>query len=61
MEIWYKIYLGADPEPIRDADTLGADALFSEAVPEEGVGLAVMNRLGRAAAFHIVDAAPEAR
>ena len=22
MEIWYKIYLGADPEPIRDADTL---------------------------------------
>ena len=41
---------------LRDADDLGADALFSEAVSTDGVGLAVMNRLGRAAAFHIVDA-----
>ena len=41
---------------LRDADALGADALFSEAVAADGVGLAVMNRLGRAAAFHIVDA-----
>ena len=40
---------------LRDADTLGADALFSEAVEADGVGLAVMNRLGRAAAFHIVE------
>ena len=44
---------------LRDADTLGADVLFSEAVAAEGVGLAVMNRLGRAAAFHIVDADAE--
>ncbi len=29
--------------------------IFSEAVPSEGLGLAVMNRLGRAAAFHIVN------
>ncbi len=35
---------------------MGADRLFSEAVNAEGVGLAVMNRLGRAAAFHIVHA-----
>lgn len=41
---------------LREADDLGADALFSEAVPAEGVGLAVMNRLGRAAAFHVVEA-----
>ena len=41
---------------LRDADALGADVLFSEAVPADGVGLAVMNRLGRAAAFHIVHA-----
>ena len=41
---------------LRDADSLGADALFSEAVPESGIGLAVMNRLGRAAAFHIEQA-----
>ncbi|MBQ6373090.1 MAG: threonylcarbamoyl-AMP synthase [Clostridia bacterium] len=56
--------LGADADgmahalfgALRDADDLGADALFSESVPADGVGLAVMNRLGRAAAFHIVDA-----
>ncbi|MBQ2957764.1 MAG: threonylcarbamoyl-AMP synthase [Clostridia bacterium] len=29
--------------------------IFSEAVPADGLGLAVMNRLGRAAAFHIVN------
>ena len=41
---------------LRDADALGADILFSEAVSTDGVGLAVMNRLGRAAAFHVVEA-----
>ena len=40
---------------LRDADTLGADVLFSEAVEAKGLGLAVMNRLGRAAAFHIIE------
>ena len=39
---------------LREADALGADVIFSEAVPTDGVGLAVMNRLGRAAAFHIL-------
>ncbi|MDO4866985.1 MAG: L-threonylcarbamoyladenylate synthase [Clostridia bacterium] len=39
---------------LREADALGADAIFSEAVSEDGVGLAVMNRLGRAAAFKIL-------
>ena len=32
-----------------------ADVLFAEGVEARGVGLAVMNRLGRAAAFHIVE------
>ena len=41
---------------LREADALGADTLFSEAVSTDGVGLAVMNRLGRAAAFHIIEA-----
>ena len=41
---------------LRDADALGADALFSEAVAADGLGLAVMNRLSRAAGFHILDA-----
>lgn len=42
-------------DALRQADALGADTLFSEAVPADGVGLAVMNRLGRAAAFHIIE------
>ena len=40
---------------LRDADSMGADILFSEAVEATGLGLAVMNRLGRAASFHIVE------
>ena len=42
-------------DALRKADDLGADTLFSEAVPADGMGLAVMNRLGRAAAFHIIE------
>lgn len=41
---------------LRYADEIGADAVFSEAVEAEELGLAVMNRLGRAAAFHVVNA-----
>lgn len=40
-------------ERLRDADDMGAEYIFSEAVADSGMGLAVMNRLGRAAAFHI--------
>lgn len=40
---------------LRDADDIGAEVIFSEAVPADGLGLAVMNRLGRAAAFHIIE------
>ena len=55
------VSLGADAEEmarrlfdeLRGADELGAKAIFSEAVPGRGIGLAVMNRLGRAAAFHV--------
>lgn len=56
--------LGKDPgemahrlfDALRKMDEMGVSAIFSEAVDAEGIGLAVMNRLGRAAAFHIVDA-----
>ena len=34
---------------------LGHHLIGGEAVPADGLGLAVMNRLGRAAAFHIVN------
>ena len=40
---------------LREADALRADVILAEAVDDAGIGLAVMNRMGRAAAFHIVD------
>lgn len=42
---------------LREMDEEHMEAIFSEVLPPEGVGLAVMNRLGRAAAFHSVQAA----
>lgn len=41
---------------LRHADEIGAEEVFSEAVAAEELGLAVMNRLGRAAAFRVVNA-----
>ncbi len=43
-------------DTLRRLDDEHMDVIFSEVVPPEGVGLAVMNRLGRAAAFHTVQA-----
>ncbi len=40
---------------LRRLDDENVKYIFSEAVDAQGVGLAVMNRLGRAAAFHIVN------
>lgn len=42
---------------LRRLDDEQLDVIFSEVVPPTGMGLAVMNRLGRAAAFHTVQAA----
>lgn len=41
---------------LRQLDKEGMEAVFSEVIPPEGVGLAVMNRLGRAAAFRTIKA-----
>ena len=41
---------------LRRADEEGVEVLFSEVLPPEGIGLAVMNRLSRAAAFRMIDA-----
>ena len=41
---------------LRQLDAEGMESVFSEVVPPEGVGLAVMNRLGRAASFRMVQA-----
>jgi len=43
-------------ETLRQLDDEHMDVIFSEVVPPQGVGLAVMNRLGRAAAFHTIQA-----
>ena len=43
-------------DTLRRLDEEGMESVFSEVVPPEGVGLAVMNRLGRAAAFRIIHA-----
>ncbi len=40
---------------LREADDLKIDRLFAEGMDSAGVGLAVMNRMARAAAFDIVD------
>ena len=41
---------------LRSLDEEGMESVFSEVIPPKGVGLAVMNRLGRAAAFRIIRA-----
>lgn len=41
---------------LRRLDTEGMETIYSEVIPPEGVGLAVMNRLGRAAAFRTIRA-----
>ncbi len=41
---------------LRELDSENVDLILSETLPETGLGLAVMNRLARAAAFHVVDA-----
>ncbi|NLU32385.1 MAG: hypothetical protein GXX04_07165, partial [Clostridiaceae bacterium] len=35
-------------------DELGVDIIFSETFPEEGIGLAIMNRLRKAASGRII-------
>ena len=41
---------------LRQLDEEGMEMVFSEVIPPEGVGLAVMNRLGRAASFRTIKA-----
>lgn len=39
---------------LRDMDDMGVRRIFAEAIPQEGIGLAVMNRMARASAFDVV-------
>ena len=40
---------------LREFDGLNVDFILAEGVDEKGEGLAVMNRIARAAGFHIID------
>lgn len=40
---------------LRKFDFLGADKVYSEVFTEEGEGMAIMNRLNKAAGYHIID------
>jgi L-threonylcarbamoyladenylate synthase len=40
----------------REFDDAGVDIIIAEAVPAEGLGLAVMNRLRKASGYKIVHA-----
>jgi len=42
METWYKIYLGADPEPIRDADTLAEAKRIARHYDREGWAVCIV-------------------
>lgn len=40
---------------LREADKSGADIILAAALPEEGVGFSVMNRMLKSSGFHIVN------
>lgn len=40
----------------RECDRMGADRIYVEAIPKEGMGLAVMNRIEKAAGGKIIQA-----
>lgn len=40
---------------LREFDTLGVDVIYSEGVKENGIGLAIMNRMKKAAGYNIVN------
>jgi L-threonylcarbamoyladenylate synthase len=41
---------------LREVDAQGVDVILTESVPQEGLGLAVMNRLRKASGYHIIKA-----
>ena len=43
-------------DTLRQLDEEQMESVYSEVIPPEGIGLAVMNRLGRAAAFRMIHA-----
>lgn len=46
---------------LRKFDFLGVDVVYSEVFPEKGEGMAIMNRLQKAAGYHVIEAEDEKR
>jgi L-threonylcarbamoyladenylate synthase len=42
-------------EKLREFDKLGVDIIFAEALDENHMGMAVMNRMNKAAGFNIIE------
>ena len=38
---------------LREADELGADVILAEALPEQGLGFSVMNRMLKSAGYNV--------
>ena len=43
-------------QTLREFDFLGAEVVYAEVFSEEGEGMAIMNRLNKAAGYHIIEA-----
>jgi L-threonylcarbamoyladenylate synthase len=64
-KVKYKISLGNSTEPgiiaanlfdcLREFDKIDIDYIFSEGFAEEGLGLAIMNRLRKAAGYNVIE------
>jgi len=42
-------------EKLREFDKMGVDIIFAEALDEKHMGMAVMNRMNKAAGFNIIE------
>ncbi|TDT62380.1 L-threonylcarbamoyladenylate synthase [Fonticella tunisiensis] len=42
-------------DSLREFDKIGIDYIFAEGFPEEGLGLAIMNRLKKAAGYNVIE------
>jgi L-threonylcarbamoyladenylate synthase len=61
----YKISVGSMSQPgiiaanlfdsLREFDKIGVDYILAEGFPEDGIGLAIMNRLKKAAGYNLVE------
>ncbi len=45
-------------EKLREFDIIGVDVIYAEAYDEQGMGLAVMNRMKKAAGFNMIEVQP---